>query len=249
MTPVLSAVYEELVERAAQPPFAERSQSLRQAFLDRSGRYDPDHPEAGSRDAAGWEDALVRGGLAAELARGFDDAAERDIALALARAHRGIFVFEQLDDAIIALDLWSHAEFVVLPRDDVGRELSRGGLAADSPLCQARLLASPDGCAVLPGTVFHPADARSAIERRAGRGARRHSLDRRRARLPAPHGTHLAHALARQGGLRVPAGSAGLATPRCLERSTSADIDAGLARASPLDTLAACRSGLACCRC
>lgn len=165
MTPILSAVYEELIERAARAPLSDRSQALRRAFFERSGRYEPDHPSAGSRDAAGWEDALVRGGLAQALAEGFEDVAERGIVLALARAHRGIFVFERLEDSIVARDLWSRAEFVVLPRDDVGRELSRGGLAADSPLCQARLLASPDGCAVLPGTIFHPADARDAIER------------------------------------------------------------------------------------
>lgn len=168
MTPVLSAVYEELVERAVRAPLAARSQALRQAFFERSGRYEPDHPSAGSRDAAGWEDALVRGGLAGELAAGFEDAAERGIVLALAGAHRGIFVFERSGESIIARDLWSRAEFVMLPRDDVARELPRGGLAADSPLCQARLLASADGCAVLPGTVFHPADAREAIERVLG---------------------------------------------------------------------------------
>ena len=165
VTPVLSAVYEELVERAARPPLSGRSQALRQAFFEKSGRFEPDHPSAGSRDAAGWEDALVRGGLAAELATGFDDAAERGIVLALANAHRGVFVFDRADDSIIARDLWSRAEFLMLARDDVARELAHGGLAADSPLCQARLLASPDGCAVLPGTVFHPADAREAIER------------------------------------------------------------------------------------
>lgn len=165
MTPVLSAVYEELVERAARAPLAARSQALRQAFFERSGRYEPDHPSAGSREAAGWEDALVRGGLARELAAGLEDAAERGIALALSGAHRGIFVFGRVRDSIIARDLWSRAQFVMLARDDVARELSRGGKASDAPLCQARLLASPDGCAVLPGTVFHPADARDAIER------------------------------------------------------------------------------------
>lgn len=165
MTPVLSAVYDELVERAAREPFAERSQALRQAFFDRSGRYEPDHPSAGSRDAAGWEDALVRGGLALELSAGLDDVAERGIALALSRAHRGVFAFERVGQTVIAHDLWSRAQFLMLPRDDVSRELSRGGLTPDSPPCQARLLASPDGCAVLPGTVFHPADARPDIER------------------------------------------------------------------------------------
>lgn len=165
MTPVLSAVYEELVERAARAPISSRSQALRRAFFERSGRYEADHPSAASREAAGWEDALVRGGLAAELAEGFDDAAERGIVLALAGAHRGIFVFERAGDSMVARDLWSRAEFLVLPRDDVARELVHGALASDSLLCQARLLASPDGCAVLPGTVFHPADARDAVER------------------------------------------------------------------------------------
>lgn len=164
MTPVLQAVYDALLERASRPPFQARAQSLRAQFFERCGQYESDHPGSGPRDAAAWEDALVRGGLAREIAAELDDPAEREVAQALASAHRGVFVFDSVADRLVARDLWSGAALLVLPRDDIGRELSRIDGKAESPLCQARLLGSGEGCAVLPGTVFHPVDARPALE-------------------------------------------------------------------------------------
>jgi hypothetical protein len=163
VTPSLRAVYDELVDRAAHAPFAERARVLRERFLSDCGRLDPGHPEAGTREAAAWEDALIRGGLAAEVAARLDDLAERETALSFTRAQRGIFEFSEWDLTLIASDLWSRAQFVILPRDDIGRELAAASRRADSPLCQARLLASGAGCAVLPGTVFHPLEAREQI--------------------------------------------------------------------------------------
>jgi hypothetical protein len=164
VTPTLRAVYDELVERAAQPPFGEQARELRAAFLNRCGRLDPSDPAAEGREAAAWEDALVRGGLALRVGAGLEDPSERATAASLAHAHRGIYVFRELGQALIALDLWAGGEFVMLPRDDVGRELAAAGKRADSPLCQARLLATPDGCAVLPGTIFHPLEARAHLD-------------------------------------------------------------------------------------
>ncbi|MEB2321683.1 MAG: hypothetical protein OZ921_04160 [Sorangiineae bacterium] len=166
MIPVLSAVYDALLERAVAPSHAARARSLREAFFARTGRFPPDHPESGARDAAAWEDALVRGGLATLLARELDDDAERETASTFRRAQRGAFVFRRHHGALIAEDLWSNAEFLILPRDDVAREVALDANASgDRPLCQARLLPGPDACVVLPGAVFHPADARAAIER------------------------------------------------------------------------------------
>ena len=164
MTPTLRAVYDELVERAAQPPLEEHACRLREAFLNRCGRLDPSDPAAERREAAAWEDALVRGGLAYRIGAELEDPSERATAVSLAFAQRGIFVFHEVGRSLIARDLWSGAEFVMLPSDDVGRELAAAGRRADSPLCQARLLATPDGCAVLPGTVFHPLEARPHLD-------------------------------------------------------------------------------------
>jgi len=51
MTPELEAVWQELLERATRPPFAERARLLREAFAARCGRLEPDHPAAALRDA------------------------------------------------------------------------------------------------------------------------------------------------------------------------------------------------------
>ncbi len=176
MTPELDAVYDELVARASRPPHAERSRELRSGFLERCGRLSADHPAAAARETAAWEDALVRGGLLLELTSELEDAGERAIARAFLRSQRGVFVFERVDSLLLARDLWSRAEFVVSARDGVGRDVASAGVHDDSPPCQARVLATAEGAALLPGTVFHPADARAAIEQ-ALLDARRRKLD------------------------------------------------------------------------
>ena len=174
MTPELEAVWQELLERATRPPFAERARLLREAFAARCGRLEPDHPAAALRDAAAWEDAIVRGGLAREIAPELSDPAERATALDLERAQRGIFVFEEIEDQLIARDLWAGGEFLVLNRDSTGRELLAALRRSGTVICQARLVAQNPGCALLPGGVFHPEDARGAIEQILGaaRGSR-----------------------------------------------------------------------------
>ncbi len=164
MTPFLNAVYEELVARAASERYEARVRALRTAFDVRCGRFEPDHPEAGARDRAAWEDHLVAGGLAVELAELLDDPSERELARDLARSQRGVFELSAEDGVLLARDLWGAGVFVILGKDDVGRELTLGA-GRDSPLCQGRLLGTLDGCAMLPGTVFHPADARDAVAR------------------------------------------------------------------------------------
>lgn len=163
MTPVVQAVYSELLERASRPPHAEQSQALRRAFAERCGAFDGNDPAADARESAAWEDALVRGGLARRLASELPDAAEREIALMLARTERGIYTFEQVSGCLIAKDLWSGAELLIAEHDHVGRELLQEELGDDSPLCQARVMGSATGCLLLPGTIFHPIDAKPPI--------------------------------------------------------------------------------------
>jgi hypothetical protein len=164
MTPELDAVYAELLERGSRPPHDERSRRLRERFLERCGRFEPDHPAAAARESAAWEDAMVRGGLLGVLADELQDSAERAIAVALLHAQRGVFAFERVDGQLLALDLWSRAQFVVVPRDGIGRDVASAGVHYDSPPCQARVVATAEGVVVLPGAIFHPADARGAIE-------------------------------------------------------------------------------------
>jgi hypothetical protein len=77
---------------------------------------------------------------------------------------RGVFVFAVEAGHVIAQDLWSKAPLLVLEVDATGPALVPSDPNTGSPPCQARLLPTLDGCAVLPGVVFHPTDARTAIE-------------------------------------------------------------------------------------
>ncbi|HKQ71529.1 MAG TPA: hypothetical protein VJT73_19425 [Polyangiaceae bacterium] len=170
MTPALSAVYDELLARAFRPPTQARAGALRDAFLKRtssSTRGGPLEPE--DRLRAAWDDALTTGGLAAELAGGLEDPGERALARVLSRAHRSVFRMTLAGERSIACDLLSGAEFVLLARDDIGREVPSP--TGEAPLFDARIVAASDGCAILPGIVFHPPDATPLIEEilRAGR--------------------------------------------------------------------------------
>jgi len=112
---------------------------------------------------AAWDDALTTGGLAAELANGFEDRGERALARVLSRAHRSVFRMSLLGSHRVATDVLGGGSFLVLPRDDIGREvLALGG--EDAPLFEARIVAATDGSAMLPGIIFHPPDATLLID-------------------------------------------------------------------------------------
>ena len=160
MTPVLSAVYDELLRRANGQPHAGLARVLVRRFLERTGTLPPDHPQAQFRHAAAWEDALCRGGLAASLVRELEDPAEKNLASLLTRAHRGIFRFDTLGTRHVVHDLWSGAWFILVARDDIGRAVSGDNLGS---LCQGRVVGASDGCAFLPGAVFHDAAATGCI--------------------------------------------------------------------------------------
>ncbi len=162
MTPALTAVYDELLARASSPPHADRAIALRDAFLRRTSSSSRAAAEPEDRFRAAWDDALTTGGLAAQLADTFADPSERALARVLSRAHRGVFRMSLLGDRRIAEDALSGASFLVLARDDIGREvIALGG--EDSPLFEARIVAATDGCAMLPGIIFHPPDATPLI--------------------------------------------------------------------------------------
>jgi hypothetical protein len=164
VTPALSAVYDELLARASAPENGGRALALREAFLRRTSSSTPGGPtEPEDRMRAAWDDALTTGGLAAELASGLEDRGERALARVLSRAHRSVFRMSLLGSHRIATDVLGGASFLVLPRDDIGREvLALGG--EDAPLFEARIVAATDGCAMLPGIIFHPPDATPLID-------------------------------------------------------------------------------------
>ena len=164
MTPALSAVYEELLARASGPEWRDRAAVLRAKFLKRTSSSTPGpDAEPEDRQRAAWDEALTAGGLADELADGLDDPSERALARVLSRAHRAVFRMTLLGTRRAAYDVLSGASFLVLPRDDIGREVMTTADGEDESLFEARIVAASDGCAMLPGVVFHPADATPLI--------------------------------------------------------------------------------------
>jgi hypothetical protein len=160
VTPALSAVYDELLERASAPPLIERADALRKAFFARTqGSVAAQSPPAEARIKASWDDALTTGGLAAIIGGDLQDPAERALARAISRAHRSLFRVAFDQGRRLAEDLLSGASFVILPRDDMGRAAFGGEEDGEDPLFEARIVAASDGCATLPGIVFHPTDA------------------------------------------------------------------------------------------
>ncbi len=161
MTPVLSAVYDELIARATTPPHAEPFDRWVQGFLARTGVFPADHPESVRRLEAAREDALCRGGWAARLLPRLSDPGEQTLASLIPRAHRGVFSFETVAGVHVVQELLSGAAFVLVRRDSVGREVVDDNLGS---LCVGRIVGASDGCAMLPGVVFHRADATACIE-------------------------------------------------------------------------------------
>jgi len=180
VTPVLSAVYEELQSRASAPGTRAQARDACEAFLRRtssSARAQPSPAE--DRVRAAWDDALTTGGLAMQLAPGFDDASERSLARAIARAHRSTFSITAEGPNRLVRDVIAGGEFVLVPRDDIARDLLT--VDGDEPvLFEARIIAATDGCAIMPGILFHPAAAtpliRDLLETAEARRLARHAL-------------------------------------------------------------------------
>ena len=78
----------------------------------------------------------------------------------------------QLGSHRAAYDILSGAVFLVLARDDIGREVLASG-GDDEALFEARVVAATDGCAMLPGIIFHPPDATPLIYEIIGAGKQR----------------------------------------------------------------------------
>jgi hypothetical protein len=156
----LFEAYDAILALGAMPSFAARVAEMRAAFEARTGEFAPEDPWFEARSRAFWDDALATQGFATETRDALPEGA-RAWTGAIAKAHRGLFVMkeERADegDARFVRDLWSGAEFEVHAIDDA----TRLALGAVSAPFDARLVGSdePARVAMLPGAVFHPADA------------------------------------------------------------------------------------------
>ena len=162
MTPALSAVYDELLARAAVAPFRDSSERLRRAFFDRTGVVDEEGLTFAVRLAAAWEDVLIgrdaEGGCLAETLGGtLEDEAERDIAHLLARGQRGLFELQKEGDVRFLYDHLAGGSFLLLRGDPLGRATAGGDEGRS--LVVGRLVGAYDGCTLLPGPIWLPATA------------------------------------------------------------------------------------------
>jgi hypothetical protein len=161
MTTVFEA-YDAVLALGASPRHAARVAEMRARFEARTGAFRPEDTWFEARSRAFWDDATTSGGFAREIATALDPAA-RAWVTPFTRAHRGLFVTsgEPRDGATVLRDLWSGAKLVVHSIDVATRD----ALAAAAAPFDARLVGSEDPArvALLPGAVFHPADAAAPI--------------------------------------------------------------------------------------
>jgi hypothetical protein len=146
-----------IVELGGGADLASRVAETRAAFEARTGAFVPEDPWFEERSRAFWCDAITAGRFGREV-RGQLSEDERAWLGPLERAHRGLFRAE----GALLIDEWSGAELVVTSMDEASRaELD----AAAGQLFDARVvgLDEPYVVALLPGAVFHPRDATTAI--------------------------------------------------------------------------------------
>jgi len=161
--------YDAILAAGARPSHAARVAEMRRAFEKRTGELSPGDGWSEGLEArmrAFWDDALATQGFATTTRDELPEDA-RPWATAITRAHRGLFVVVHehgaAPDARVVRDLWSGAEFVVHSID----EATRLALAAASAPFDARLVGTddPPRIAMMPGAIFHPADAAEPIAR------------------------------------------------------------------------------------
>ncbi len=154
-------VHNAIVAALGAPAHAARVSEARAAFQARTGAFGPEDAWFDARSAAFWDDAVTLGGLAADAE--LPDAM-RPWADAFARAHRGLFVVRADAEEGTVLDCLVTG--VSLLVDDVEPGTRDALLAASAPL-DGRVVAfgSPVRTALLPGAIFHPADAAGPIDK------------------------------------------------------------------------------------
>jgi hypothetical protein len=162
----LFEAYDAILALGAAPAQAARVAAMRAAFEERTGRFVPEDVWFEARSRAFWDDAVTTQGFGREVASAppspLPPSAQAWVPR-LERAHRGLFVLTGSAEKRepVLRDLWGAAEFVVHEIDDATRD----ALAVAAAPFDARLVGSdePARVGILPGAVFHPADAAGAI--------------------------------------------------------------------------------------
>jgi hypothetical protein len=158
---------------------AAEARRMRERFEKRAGAFGPEDPWFEPRSRAFWDDALTTQGFARLAAPHAGDEVAR-VVERFDRAHRGVFLVEDVDDRGARLvDLWSGAELVVRHLDEAQAVTLEH---AEGPM-DARVVAGPTSGAsgasgasggngdevpslyVLPGALHHGPDAIEPLEK------------------------------------------------------------------------------------
>jgi hypothetical protein len=153
----VSLVYEGIVGLGDSGELGVQAARMRAEFQRRTGTYGPEDPWFEARARAFWDDAIASQGFGVLAAAQLDERAQA-LAACMARAHRGFFVVEDVDDnAATLVDVWSGAELLVRHLDETQTLTLEH---AEGPM-DGRVTASPSGpdLWLLPGAYHHPADA------------------------------------------------------------------------------------------
>ncbi len=162
------SAYENIVAALARPEMAE---SLRERRAEReacTGEVDADDQAFEGRMQAFWDAAVTTPSLLDAIRDHVEATEMHDWLDAFARAHRGLFrgalVGPRAQGSFVLEDAWGGASFILLPAPP--RELALA-LESGEGLLDGRLVGRADPLTVtlLPGAVFHPPDATSAIEK------------------------------------------------------------------------------------
>jgi hypothetical protein len=154
-----------IVQMGGVPGHAARVASLRAEFEARTGAFAPEDPWFEERSRAFWCDAVTRGRFGRAVLPELE-AADRAWVGPLERSHRGLFRApppSHRGSRARLVDVWSGAEFVLTALEDESlAELDAGA----EQLIDARVVGGgdPPELALLPGAIFHPSHATSAIE-------------------------------------------------------------------------------------
>ena len=153
----VAAAIDAMLALAGAPARQDRVLVMRAAFEARTGSFSPRESFFEARSAAFWDDALTRGAFGREIAAELSPDA-RAFVEPFARAHRGLFRVEPDGDEFLLVDEWSGAEFVAEPATPGLRD----ALERAAGLVDARVVGFGK-IIVLPGALFHHADALEAM--------------------------------------------------------------------------------------
>jgi hypothetical protein len=156
------ATVSRVIELGGQRARAAQVLAMRSAFEARTGAFSPEDPWFEERSRAFWVDAATRGRFGREVAEDLRED-ERVWLAPIERAHRGLFRAEVRGDRRILVDVWGGAELAPTQVDD---ESAAELEASDGQLFDARVVGTSEPFAVtlLPGALFHPRHATTAIE-------------------------------------------------------------------------------------